>query len=216
LHQLAGNIPDAARHYEAAAKIDSSDVNSRYRLGELAQQTGDGSEALRWYEQALRADPLHEGAASGLAQVLLAARDTTAALLWMERYNGTAATRARPAAWALILQADLAVAKGQTEEGTRLYREAAAVSPSDTRPWLRMARALRTAGRPLEAGLALRQGLEAAPSRGELWAALGSLQFEGGDPHGARNAYSRAFRLGSAEGLQGLEMLARLPRCAIR
>jgi tetratricopeptide (TPR) repeat protein len=205
LYQLAGDIPGAARHYEAAVRLDSADANSRYRLGELAQQTGDGAEALRWFERALDVDFRHEGAASGTAQVLLAARDTAAALLWMDRYN----TRmTRPPQWALILEADLAVATGQREEGLRLYREAAAAVPTDTRPWLRMARALRAAGRPLEAGLALRQGLEAAPSRGELWAALGSLRFEGGDPLGAREAFARAYRLGSPEGLQGLEMLA--------
>lgn len=208
LHQLSGEIPDAARHYEIAARLDSADANSRYRLGELAQQTGDGGEALRWYDQTLAVDPLHEGAASGKAQVLLAAGDTAAALLWMDRYNARLSRTARPAAWALILQADLAMAMGQREEGLRLYQEAAAAAPTDTRPWLRMARALRGAGRPLEAGIALRQGLEAAPTRGELWAALGALRFEGGDPLGAREAFARAFRLGSAEGLQGLETLA--------
>jgi tetratricopeptide (TPR) repeat protein len=208
LHQLAGNFPDAAKHYEAAARLDSADANSRYRLGELAQQTGDAAEALRWFEQALRADPLHEGAASGTAQVLLAARDTAAALLWMERYTVRAVQTARPASWALLLHVDLAVASGRREEGIRLYHEAAAATPDDVRPWLRMARALRAAGRLLEAGIALRQGLEAAPARGELWAALGSLRFEGGDPLGAREAFARAYRLGSPEGLQGLEMLA--------
>jgi len=205
LHQLAGNVIEAARHYEAAVRLDSADANSRYRLGELAQTAGDGAEALRWFEQALGADPQHEGAASGVAQVHLAARDTTAALAWMERYTSSTA---RPPQWALILHADLAVASGRREEGLRLYREAASAVPTDTRPWLRMARALRTAGRPLEAALALRQGLEAAPTRGELWAALGSIRFEGGDPLGAREAYTRAYRLGSPEGLQGLEMLA--------
>jgi len=208
LHQIAGDLPSAAKHYEIAARIDEKDVNSRYRLGELAQQAGDGSEALRWFEQALAVDASHEGSASGKVQVLLAARDTSAALLWMERYNARLAEAGKPAAWSLILHADLAVASGRREEGIALYREAAALSPSDTRPWLRMARALRAANRPLDAALALRQGLEAAPSRGELWAALGSLRFEGGDPLGAREAYARAFRLGSAEGLQGLEMLA--------
>ena len=205
LHQLAGNVVDAARHYEAAARLDTADANSRYRLGELAQAAGDGAEAMRWFEQALGADPKHEGAASGVAQVHLAARDTAAALVWMERYT-TSTTR--PPQWALILRADLAVSTGRREEGLRLYREAAAAAPTDTRPWLRMARTLRAAGRPLEAGLALRQGLEAAPNRGELWAALGSLRFEGGDPVGARDAFTRAYRLGSPEGLQGLEMLA--------
>jgi tetratricopeptide (TPR) repeat protein len=208
LRQLAGDLPEAARHYEAAARIDSGDAASRFRLGEMAQQSGDLPEAQRWFEDALRVDPLHEGAASGLAQALLAQRDTTAALLWMERYNARAEGKGRPAPWALMLQADLDLAAGRREEGFALYREAAASEPSDPRPWLRMARALRAAGRPLEAGVALRQGLEAAPARGELWAALGALRFEGGDPVGAREAFARAFRLGSAEGLQGLEMLA--------
>jgi tetratricopeptide (TPR) repeat protein len=205
LYQLAGNVPDAARHYEQAARLDSADANARFRLGELAQQAGDPGEALRWYDAALRANPLHEGAASGTTQVLLAARDTAAALLWMEQYTGRTT---KPAAWALMLYADLTVASGRREEGIRLYREAAAVSPGDARPWLRMARALRASGRPLEAGIALRQGLEGSPTRGELWSALGSLRFEGGDPIGAREAFARAYRLGNPEGLQGLEMLA--------
>jgi tetratricopeptide (TPR) repeat protein len=123
----------------------------------------------------------------------------------MERYN---ARSPRPPQWALILRADLAAGTGRTGEAVRLYREAAAAEPSDARPWLRMARVLRSAGRSLEAGIALRQGLEAAPLRGELWAALGGLRFEAKDPVGAREAFSRAFRLGSPEGLQGLEILA--------
>src|SRR5690606_29525691 len=44
LYQIAGDVRGAARHYEAAARLDSTDANSRYRLGELDQQTGDGAE----------------------------------------------------------------------------------------------------------------------------------------------------------------------------
>lgn len=208
LHQLAGNGADAAHHYEAAARLDVTDANARYRLGELADQMGDAVEALQWFEQALIVDALHEGAASGKARVLLEAGDTAAALAWMERYNMNAMSASRPAGWALMLQADLALATGRREEGLLIYREAAALAPDDARPWLRMARALRDAGRPLDAGIALRQGLVADSARGELWAALGGLRFEGGDPLGARDAFARAFRLGSREGVQGLEMLA--------
>lgn len=208
LYHLDGKPADAARHYEIAARLDGTDANARYRLGELADQLGDGAEALRWYDQALAVDASHEAAASGKARIHLAAGDTAAALAWMERYNADALRASRPAGWALMLQADLAIASGQREEGLRLYREAATLTADDARPWLRMARVLRDAGAPLEAGIALRQGLAADSSRGELWAALGALRLEGGDPLGAREALVRAFRLGSIEGLQGLEMLA--------
>ncbi len=206
LYQLEGRYADAARHYLAAVRIDPQDANARYRLGEIAQQTGDAAEALTWYERTLGVDPLHEGAVSGKAQVLLAQRDTAGAIIALERFNEKSSTR--PVAWALLLQADLALQTGHLEPALRLYRDAAAAAPSDTRPWLRMARALRTAGRPLEAGVVLSRALDAAPERGELWAALGGLRFEGGDPLGAREAFARAYRLGSAEGLQGLETLA--------
>jgi tetratricopeptide (TPR) repeat protein len=205
LYQLEGNVVEAARHYEAAARLDEKDANSRYRLGELAQQAGDAAEALRWYERALRADSLHEGAASGTAQVLLAGRDTAAALAWLERFNARAP---KPAVWALILQGDLARRAGLRDQAVELYRDAAAASPADPRPWLRLARLLREEGRPLEAGILLGQAVRAAPQRGELWAAQGGLRLEGGDPVGAREAYLQAFRLGSPEGFQGLQALA--------
>jgi tetratricopeptide (TPR) repeat protein len=204
LLQLEGNRVEAARHYEAAARLDAGDANSRFRLGEMAQQTGDLAEALRRYEEALRIDGTHEGAASGMTQVYLAGRDTVAALAWLERYNARAP---KPVSWALILQADLSLQAGLREEAAALYREAAAATPGDARPWMRLAKMLRQEGRPLEAGTLLTQALETSPTRGELWAALGSLRFEGGDPAGARDAYARAFRLGSAEGFQGLQML---------
>jgi tetratricopeptide (TPR) repeat protein len=205
LYQIDGKAVEAARHYEAAARLDSADANSRFRLGELAQQAGDPAEAMRWYDQTLRRDSLHEGAVSGMVQILLAARDTAAARVWIEKFNVRAP---KPVPWALILQADLSLGMGSSEEALGLYREAATANPEDARPWLRMAKALRSAGRPLEAGVVLGQALEASSMRGELWAALGSLRFEGGDPLGAREAYARAFRLGSAEGVQGLEILA--------
>jgi tetratricopeptide (TPR) repeat protein len=204
LYQLEGNMVDAARHYEAAARLDSADANSRFRLGELAQQAGDPAEALRYYEAALRADPLHEGAASGMAQALLSGRDTSTALVWIQDFN---ARTPKPVSWSVILEADLSLQAGLREQAAQLYREAAAANPSDARPWMRLAKMLRQEGKPLEAGIVLGQALRAAPQRGELWAALGSLRFEGGDPSGARDAYLRAFRLGSADGFQGLQML---------
>lgn len=205
LYQLEGNVVEAARQYEAAVRLDDKDANSRYRLGELAQQAGDFAEALRWYERALAVDSLHEGAASGTAQALLSARDSAAALAWLERFNARAP---KPAAWALVLQGDLARRAGLRDAAMDLYRDAAAASPTDSRPWLRMARLLRDEGRPLEAGIVLGQAVRAAPGRGELWAAQGGLRLEGEDPVGAREAYLRSFRLGSPEGLQGLQTLA--------
>jgi tetratricopeptide (TPR) repeat protein len=204
LCQLQGDMVEAARHYEAAARLDSADANSRFRLGELAQQAGDPVEALRHYESALGVDGLHEGAASGMAQVLLAGRDTAAALLWMQRFN---ARNPKPLPWSLILEADLSLQAGMREQAAQVYREAAAANPGDARPWTRLAKMARQEGRPLEASVLLGQALQAAPGRGELWAALGSLRFEGGDPAGARDAYLRAFRLGSADGFQGLQVL---------
>lgn len=206
LYQLEGRYADAARHYLAVVRLDAEDANARYRLGEIAQQAGDAAEALGWYERTLGVDPSHEGAVSGTAQAYLGLRDTVAAIVALERFNES--TAARPAAWALLLQADLALQTGERERALRLYRDAAAAAPSDTRPWLRMARALRDDDRPLEAGIVLGQALEVSPARGELWAALGSLRLEGGDPVGARDAYARAYRLGSPEGLRGLETLA--------
>src|SRR5690606_36190064 len=73
LCQIQGDLAAAARHYMAAARIDSSDANSRFRLGEMAQKAGDYAEAQAWYEKTLKADSLDEGAHSGLSQVYLIA-----------------------------------------------------------------------------------------------------------------------------------------------
>ena len=205
LCQIRGDLAGAARHYQAAARLDSADANSRYRLGEMAQKAGDLAEAAAWYEKALRADSLDEASHSGLAQVLLLQGDTTRALAFLERYN--ARTRA-PKAWALLLAGDLRVRKGLVDQGLQTYQEAAAADTADVRPYLRMAKALRGAGRSLEAAVTVEQALRERPARGELWAAAGNLRFEAGDPVGARQAFARAYALGSADGLEGLEMLA--------
>lgn len=205
LYQIQGDISGAARHYQAAARIDSSDANSRFRLGELAQKTGDLAEAVSWYERAIAAGGQDEAAHSGMTQVYLLTGDTAKALALLERYNANAKT---PRTWALILQGDLRVRKGLVDPALQSYQEAAAADTADIRPFLRMAKALRSSDRSLEAAVVIEQALSTRRARGELWAAAGNLRFESGDPMGARQAYARAYQLGSSDGLDGLEMLA--------
>lgn len=205
LYQIQSDLPAAARHYEAAARIDSADANSRFRLGEMSQKAGDLTEAVAWYEKAIRADSLDEASHSGMTQVLLLTRDTARALAFLERYNGRVRT---PKSWALMLQGDLRVRRGLVEQALQSYQEASLADTADMRPFLRMAKALRGAGRSLEAAMVVEEALRTRPARGELWAAAGNLRFESGDPVGARDAFSRAYRLGSSDGLEGLEMLA--------
>lgn len=205
LYQLQGELPGAAHHYQAAARIDSSDANSRFRLGEMAQKSGDWNEAALWFEHAIRADSLDEAAHSGMTQVLLLMQDTARALTFLERYN---AKTKSPKSWALMLQGDLRVRLGLVDPALQAYQEAALADTADMRPYLRMAKALRGVDRSLEAAIVLEDALRTRPTRGELWAASGNLRFESGDPIGARMAFERAFKLGSPDGLAGLEMLA--------
>lgn len=205
LYQLQGDLPGAARHYEAAARMDCADANSRFRLGEMSQKAGDLNEAAAWYEKAMRADTLDEASHSGMTQVLLLMRDTTRALAFLERYNGRVKS---PKSWALMLQGDLRVRRGLVEPALQAYLEASLADTADIRPYLRMAKALRGAGRSLEAAVVVEDALRTRPARGDLWAAAGNLRFESGDPVGARAAFARAYKLGSSDGLEGLEMLA--------
>jgi tetratricopeptide (TPR) repeat protein len=205
LYQLQGDLPGAARHYLAAARIDSSDANSRFRLGEMSQKSGDWNEAALWFERAIAADSSDEAAHSGMTQVLLLMQDTARALAFLEKYN---AKTKNPKSWALMLQGDLRVRLGLVDQALQAYQEAALADTADMRPYLRMAKALRLTGRSLEAAIVLEDALQVRPARGELWAASGNLRFESGDPIGARTAFSRAYRLGSPDGLAGLEMLA--------
>lgn len=205
LYQIQEDLPGAARHYMAAARIDSADANSRFRLGELCQKAGDFAEAVSWYEKAIAADSMDEAAHSGMTQVFLITGDTTRALAVLERYNAKAKS---PKSWALILQGDLRVRRGLVDQGLQSYQDAAAADTADLRPYLRMAKALRGANRSLEAAVVVEQALRNRPARGELWAAAGNLRFESGDPMGARQAFARAYKLGSSDGLEGLEMLA--------
>jgi tetratricopeptide (TPR) repeat protein len=205
LYQLQGDLPGAGRHYQAAARIDSADANSRFRLGEMSQRSGDWNEAALWYERALRADSLDEASHSGMTQVLLLMQDTARALTFLERYNAKSKS---PKSWALMLQGDLRVRLGLVDPALQAYHEAALADTADMRPFLRMAKALRGADRSLEAAIVLEEALRARPARGELWAAAGNLRFESGDPIGARAAFARAYMLGSSDGLSGLEMLA--------
>ncbi len=204
LYQLESRWILAADAYRQAADIDPRDANSRFRLGEIAQKSDDCVEALRWYDQSLKLDPSEEAAWSGMAQCNLQMGDTASALLVMERFNDR---DGRPRGWALVLEGDLLAARGETGEALRRYEDATLLDASDRRAWLRMAKLLRATGRSPEAAVILESAAARNPQDGDYWAAIGNLRFEAGDPIGARSAFARALRLGSADGLQGLEML---------
>jgi tetratricopeptide (TPR) repeat protein len=204
LYQLEGQWVLAAEAYRNATEIDPRDANSRFRLGEIAQKSGDCIEALKWYGHSIELDPDEDAAWSGLAQCHLQLRDTASAVLVMEKLN---IRDNRHRGWALVLEGDLLSARGDIDGALRRYEDATLLDSTDRRSWLRMAKQLRASGRGEEAAVLLQSAAARNPTDGNYWAAIGNLRFEAGDPVGARTAFSRALRLGSSEGLQGLEML---------
>lgn len=205
LLQIKDDLVGAASHYTIAVRLDSSDVDSRYRLGELALKAGDPIEAAQWFERARQIDNQDEGSSSGLVQAWLAAHDTSEADGAIGRFNHGSQD---PRAWAQILEADLAGRRGLSLTATTLYGRAAAADSNSTQAFVREARMHARAGRHTLAAIAQLSAVRRAPQDGALWTALGRYRLEALDPLGAREAWKEGFLLGDPGAVDGLEALA--------
>lgn len=204
LYQLNGEPVLAAKHYQRVIEIDPSDKNAYYRLGEMARDLGDCAEASRWFEKTIVLAPNDEASWSAMVQCHLQALDTVAAAVALERYGETG----EAGSWALLLLGDLRAQAGDAQGALSSWEKAASRDSTDKRPWLRMARLQRSLGHSAEAAITLETLLKTHANQAELWTSLAGLRFEAGDPIGAQEAYVKAYRLGDAEGLRGLERLA--------
>ena len=205
LLQIKDDMVGAATHYAIAARLDSSDADSRYRLGELALKAGDPIEAAQWFEKARALDEQDEGATSGLAQAWLAAHDTSEADGSIGRFNTVSRD---PRAWAHILEADLAGRRSLSLEATTLYGSAAATDTNSSQAFVREARMHARNGRPALAAIAQLSATRRSPQDGSLWTALGRYRLESLDPVGALEAWREGFLLGDPGSVDGLEALA--------
>lgn len=205
LLQIKEDIVGAATHYAIAARLDSSDADSRYRLGELALKAGDPIEAAQWFERARALDAQDEGATSGLSQAWLAAHDTSEADGAIGRFNVASSD---PRAWAQILEADLAGRRSLPLEATTLYGSAAATDTNSSQAFVREARMHARSRRPSLAAVAQLSAVRRSPQDGSLWTALGRYRLEALDPLGALEAWREGFLLGDPGSVDGLEALA--------
>lgn len=205
LLQIKDDLVGAATHYAIASRLDSTDADSRYRLGELALRSGDPIEAAQWFERARALDGQDEGAASGLAQAWLAAHDTSEADVSIARFN---ASSLDPRAWAHILEADLAGRRALHLEATTLYGSAAASDTNSPQAFVREARMHHRAGKPALAAVAQLSAVRRSPQDGSLWGVLGRYRLEALDPSGALEAWREGFLLGDPGSADGLEALA--------
>jgi tetratricopeptide (TPR) repeat protein len=68
-----GNLPEALRHYEAAAQLQPDQARVQVELGRLHQRQGDSTAARNHFARALTLQPGHPGATQAMEQLAAAA-----------------------------------------------------------------------------------------------------------------------------------------------
>jgi tetratricopeptide (TPR) repeat protein len=71
-HAEAGAEPQAAREFEEELRIDPTNADAAYELGEIVRKAGDLGRARELFELAVKSDPEFEQGLVGLGRVLLA------------------------------------------------------------------------------------------------------------------------------------------------
>jgi tetratricopeptide (TPR) repeat protein len=74
-----GDLPRAAREFQAAVELDPSLVDAQYNLGQVRFHLGAQDEAERRFRAALALDPEHAGALNGMGVLALQSNDTAEA-----------------------------------------------------------------------------------------------------------------------------------------
>jgi len=76
---------DAAAAFEQELRIDPTNANAAYELGELQRKSGKLDEAIQYFERAVSAYPEFEEALVGLGRALVAAGRASAALPYLRK-----------------------------------------------------------------------------------------------------------------------------------
>lgn len=157
LHLLAGDLPQAEAAAREALAEEPASVNARRQLAALLQRGGNARAAEATLREGLRASPTDPVLLQSLLSLQLQASGPDVALAEAGRIG--AAAGATPAM--ASLRGDLLLSLGRPQEAAQAYGEVMARAPSAPLA-LRLASALRGAGRAEEASAALNGWAERA------------------------------------------------------
>jgi predicted O-linked N-acetylglucosamine transferase (SPINDLY family) len=193
LHDQLGRFEEAAAAYQAGIRLAPRDGNLHRLLGRAQRSGGDLGAAMASFERAVTLNPTSLDALTDLVGVLVKLQEEERLSAVLVR-----ARQARPGDPKLdILEARIALYRGQREKALALAEKAMAVAPGDEDGALLLSR-LHGDGN-LEAGnAALRRGLAANPGSSRLATALienlGRSRY-GDEAQHLQEAYERACAL---------------------
>jgi tetratricopeptide (TPR) repeat protein len=180
-----GRADEALAHYEEAARLNPTFIDTRINLGRLLILRGALREAMTHYEAVLRREPGNYGGHRAME------------LSYVAHYN---------MGWALVKQ-------GRIEEGIVHYRAALDTHPDAADLHYNLGMALAALGRGAEASAELRESLRRAPDTPTVLGELAWLLATNGDPAVRDGAQAvelaeRASRLGNVPPGWILDILA--------
>lgn len=193
---------EADAHFAQALRLSPSDASIHRELGYRAYLAGDLEGAIGAYRTATSLAPEDERLWSSLGGLYLASDDRARAA---EAFERSLSVRSNYAA--LSNYGSLRYEAGAYAEAGGLYRQAAALEPSDFRVWGNLGDALSASGDPAAALAAYRRGEALAerytairPDDAQALALLAWYRANLGDAAAARALLSRAEALGSEPG----------------
>ncbi len=157
VHLLAGELPQAETAAREALAEEPGSVNARRQLAMLLLRGGNARVAEATLREGLRASPTDTALLQSLLGLQLQSQGPEAALAEASRIG--AAAGATPAM--ASMRGDLLLSMRRPQEAAEAYNELLSRAPSAPLA-LRLATALRAAGRPDEAAAALSRWMEAA------------------------------------------------------
>lgn len=186
----AGDLRAAERAYEAALRIDPTNIEARRGLAQIYVQTGRATDALREYQRALIDSPGDRESQVGIVQILTQRGDLASAVPFLRQI--ALAPGATAEDWVSLGVACLA--SGQPNEAGQALEEALMMGSSGPEVLGPLAEAYSAQGRYGEAASTAdelaRQARTAA-----AWERVGWLQFRQGDFVRSGQAYRKATEL---------------------
>ena len=176
VHEARGELDEAARAYEEAARLDRLGADAWINVGRLARVRRDHAAALEAFTTAVDRAPSNEDALLGRGLARAATGDVEGALLDFTRAAELAANDAEP----LLALGDLQRDLGRVDDAIATYRMAIDRDDADAASWLKLGNALALAERYEESArafeAAIRRSDALAPAYNGLGASLMHLE----------------------------------------
>lgn len=197
-----GRLPEAAREYSEAARLDANAAEPRNNLGNLARRERRNDEAERWYLAAIAADPYSMGAYNNLA---LLCQDRGQIDRAIDLY-GRALAKAPKNAVVMNNLASLYFATGENREARALWRRAVEADPKYASPLNNLAGLSLSEGDNEAAERLLDQALALDPNYGDARINRSLLARRRGNPAAARRELTEAQKDPRSSGMAQLQL----------